>query len=85
MTNTVDAVEASMIDTEKVEREDDIELLHDDEEQASAENFPRRWNLSAGSLFNAVLRAREPLPPEYVSLPLPGFQTDLELVGALGQ
>ncbi|MBN9747897.1 hypothetical protein DMP23_43590 [Amycolatopsis sp. A1MSW2902] len=64
---------------------DHAALLDENDEQAGPENFPRCWNMSAGSLYDAVLRASEPLPPEYVSVPLRDSTTNPELAVALAE
>ncbi|WP_049803326.1 hypothetical protein [Pseudonocardia dioxanivorans] len=51
--------------------------------KATPEEFPSLKNMSAGFLFNGVLRPLEPAPPEYVALPM--ARSDMELVGAVGQ
>ncbi len=84
MTSTTDTADVTMRHDEPTGNEHN-HLLDENSEQASPENFPRCWNMSAGIMYNAVLRAHEPLPPEYVSLPLFGSKTDLEMVGALAQ
>ena len=36
-----------------------------------ADQYPRLWNISAGMVYERVIRALEPSPPEYVTVPLP--------------
>ncbi|GAA1022099.1 hypothetical protein Aple_064630 [Acrocarpospora pleiomorpha] len=45
-----------------------------DEDEATAETYPRVFNRSAGFLYKRVVRPHEPLPPEYVTLPLTGLR-----------
>lgn len=60
-------------------------LLDPDHEHATAEEFPRLWNISAGMIFKAILRAHEPDVPEYVTIPtsIPNFDRYLELSVAI--
>jgi hypothetical protein len=52
----------------------------------SADQYPRLWNMSAAPLYRAVIRAREPVPPEYVTVPLPRVgRSSLELTGVIAQ
>lgn len=51
--------------------------------EASPDEFPRLHNMSAGFLFNGVIRPVDPAPPEYVALPMP--HRDLELAGAVSK
>ena len=37
------------------------------EEQTTAEEFPRLWNVSVGFTKRAIVRPRIPQPPEYVT------------------
>ena len=39
--------------------------------EVSADQFPRLWNISAGSIYQRVIRTLEPNSPEYVTVPLP--------------
>ncbi|WP_233438411.1 sigma-70 family RNA polymerase sigma factor [Actinokineospora spheciospongiae] len=69
--------------------DDEIEALRredllEDPERATPDEYPRLWNLSAGSLFRAVIRARDPKPPEYVTVPVVAADS-LELAGAISQ
>jgi hypothetical protein len=46
----------------------------------SADQYPRLWNVSAGMIYQRVLRALEPSSPEYVTVSLPRWgRTDVEL------
>jgi hypothetical protein len=46
----------------------------------SADQCPRLWNVSAGMIYQRVLRALESCPPEYVTVSLPHWRrTDVEL------
>lgn len=47
--------------------------------EATAEEFPRLHNLSAGFIFNGVVRPLEPAPPEYATLLTP-HTSDREFV-----
>ncbi|WP_345341511.1 hypothetical protein [Rhodococcus olei] len=44
--------------------------LDPEDERADPDMYPCMWNASAGFLFKAVLRAQDPTPPEYVTVPL---------------
>ena len=52
--------------------------------EATAEEFPRLQNISAGFLFSGMIRPLEPAPPEYVTLSMPHLNR-LEVAGAVGQ
>lgn len=54
---------------EALQRED----FYADADAVTAELYPRASNLSAGMLYRRVIRPREPVAPEYVTLPLPGY------------
>jgi hypothetical protein len=57
-----------------------------EEPGVSADEYPRLWNVSAGMMYQRVLRALEPSPPEYVTVPLPRWsQADVELGVAIAQ
>jgi hypothetical protein len=72
MTDDRELTEAEI---EAFERDD---LLEDP--AVSADQYPRLWNISAGMLYERVLRTLEPTPPEYVTVPLPRWRhTDVEL------
>lgn len=43
-----------------------------DPAEVSAETYPKLRNISVGFMLNRVARALEPVPPEYVTLPLEG-------------
>ncbi|MEU7949820.1 sigma-70 family RNA polymerase sigma factor [Micromonospora chalcea] len=45
-------------------------LLDPEDEEAAPEEYPRLWNVSAGHLYRATVRAEVPAPPEYVTVPL---------------
>lgn len=45
-------------------------ILHPDDEKASAGLYPRLFNMSAGLVYQAVLRAQRPDPVEYVTVPM---------------
>jgi hypothetical protein len=49
----------------------------------SADQYPRLWNISAGMLYNRVVRALEPSPPEYLTVSLSPRHTDAELALAI--
>jgi hypothetical protein len=52
----------------------------------SADQYPRLWNVSAGMIYQRVLRALEPSPPEYVTVSLPRWRrTDVELGLAIAE
>jgi hypothetical protein len=70
--------------------EAEIEALERDnfleEPGVSADEHPRLWNVSAGMIYQRVLRALEPSPPEYVTVPLPRWsQTDAGLTVAIAE
>ena len=50
------------------------------EEQTTAEEFPRLWNVSVGFTKRAIVRPRIPQPPEYVTITMgrPGMREDDE-------
>ena len=76
MTDDRELTEAEI---EALERDD---LLEDP--AVSADQYPRLWNVSAGMIYERVLRALEPSPPEYVAVPLPPWRrTDVELALAI--
>jgi len=52
--------------------------------EAIPEEFPRLNNLSAGFLFDGVVRPVEPTLPEYVALSVPET-SGLEMAGAIGR
>jgi hypothetical protein len=37
----------------------------------AADQYPRAWNVSAAHIYKRVVRAQAPIPPEYVTVPLP--------------
>ncbi|BCJ67977.1 sigma-70 family RNA polymerase sigma factor [Polymorphospora rubra] len=47
------------------------ELLDPTHEDASPDEYPRLTNISTGFMYRAVVRAQDPAPPEYVTVPLP--------------
>ncbi len=52
----------------------------------SADQYSRLWNVSAGMIYQRVLRALEPSPPEYVTVSLPRWRrTDVELGLAIAE
>jgi hypothetical protein len=65
----------------------EIEVLQRDElfadpGELSADDYPRARNISGAFMFRRVVRALAPVPPEYVTIPLPGHgpgATDLFL------
>ncbi|KXK59271.1 hypothetical protein AWW66_25260 [Micromonospora rosaria] len=46
------------------------ELLDPTHEHAVPDMYPRLTNISAGFMYRAVVRAQDPAPPEYVTVPL---------------
>ena len=53
---------------------------------ASADEYPRLWNVSAGMIYQRVLRTLEPSSPEYVAVPLPHYgRTNVQLELAIAQ
>jgi hypothetical protein len=58
-------------------------LLAPGDEHAEPELYPRLWNISAGMLYQAVLRAEDPAPPEYVTVPLRSGDRDRDLARAV--
>ncbi|MGH3929765.1 MAG: sigma-70 family RNA polymerase sigma factor, partial [Pseudonocardiaceae bacterium] len=73
--------------------EDEIEamrradvLLDPEHERAAPDQYPRLWNLSAGMMYRAVIRAEAPAPPEYVTVPLrTGRRDDRDMAVAVSQ
>jgi len=56
------------------------------EDKTGPDAYPRMYNLSAGFMFNSILRADTPAPPEYVTLPhRHGGSGDLAWTGAVGR
>jgi hypothetical protein len=53
-------------------------------DQLAPDEFPRLWNMSAGFAYRAVLRAADPEPPEFVTIPV-RFGRSLETCGAMSQ
>jgi hypothetical protein len=49
----------------------------------SADQYPRLWNISTGMLHNSVVRALEPSPPEYLTVPLSPRYTNDQLALAI--
>lgn len=49
------------------------------DEMLQPERFPRLFNLSAAFWYRAVIRPREPAPPEYVTVPLSGRYDEADL------
>ncbi|MEV0633264.1 sigma-70 family RNA polymerase sigma factor [Nonomuraea wenchangensis] len=45
-----------------------------DEDSATAEMYPRIFNQSAAFIYKRVVRPHEPLPPEYVTVPMTGVR-----------
>ncbi|MEU5949590.1 sigma-70 family RNA polymerase sigma factor [Micromonospora sp. NPDC047465] len=45
-------------------------LLDPTDERAEPDMYPRIGNISAGFMYRAVMRAQNPAPPEYVTVPL---------------
>lgn len=62
-------------------------LLGPGDEKATPEEYPRLWNMSAGHLYRATVRAEVPAPPEYVTVPLaPGpAEPNVALLVAVSQ
>ncbi|MEI6623769.1 MAG: sigma-70 family RNA polymerase sigma factor [Actinomycetes bacterium] len=58
------------------------ETLFVEREEATPDQFPRLWNLSAAFLYRGVIRADVPEPPEYVTVPMPNSGMD-ELCNAI--
>src|SRR5262249_34503508 len=78
MTDDRELIEAEI---EAFERDNFLE-----EPGVSADEYPRLWNVSAGMIYQRVLRALEPSPPEYVTVPLPRWsQADVELSVAIAR
>jgi len=75
---TINAVTTDVGMTDEPElSEDEIEamcradvLLDPEHERAAPDQYPRLWNLSAGMMCRAVIRAEVPTPPEYVTIRL---------------
>jgi hypothetical protein len=49
----------------------------------SSDEYPRLWNLSAGMIYQRVVRALVPSPPEYVTVPV--RQADNKLVVSIAE
>jgi hypothetical protein len=79
-----DAAQGSAMADDRELTEAEIEASHREyflEDPAVAnDQYPRLWNISAGMLYNRVVRALEPSPPEYVAVSLPHWRrTNVEL------
>jgi hypothetical protein len=64
------------------------ETLFEDPASVTADDYPRAWNLSAGSLYKRIVRPHVPTPPEYVTVSLPGADVgarELEVSGAIAR
>lgn len=72
MNNTLDTMEMAMTDGPDDTGDDEAlgPLLDPGDELAAPNSFPRLWNMSAGFIFKAMVRANEPTRPEYVTVPL---------------
>ncbi|MFD4295080.1 sigma-70 family RNA polymerase sigma factor [Rhodococcus sp. NPDC058505] len=79
--------EPDMLDDTGTEpRERDLGVVLDPgDERADPERYPAMWNASAGLLFKAVLRAQNPEPPEYVTVPLPAWSAEPRLEVAISE
>jgi hypothetical protein len=78
MTDDRELTEAEI---EAFERDD---LLEDT--GVSSDQYPRLWNVSAGMIYERVLRTLDPSLPEYVTVPLPRWRrTDVELSLAIAE
>ncbi len=45
--------------------------VFEDPEQAAPDQYPRLWNVSAGFIYDRIIRAEVPEPPEYVTVLMP--------------
>jgi hypothetical protein len=76
MTIDTAAVDASVSDGLEISQSSREELLRahmvldPQDEHAAPDRFPRLFNISTGMIFGAVVRARSPQPPEYVTVPM---------------
>jgi hypothetical protein len=52
------------------------EQFYADPEAVTTELYPRATNLSAGHLYRRVIRPLAPVPPEYLTLPLPRIRDE---------
>nr|WP_143447956.1 sigma-70 family RNA polymerase sigma factor [Kineosporia sp. R_H_3] len=65
--------------------DDADEVLDSSHVHAAPDTFPRLWNASAAFVYQAVLRATAPEPPEYLTIPLrPHAGDDKRLALSLG-
>jgi hypothetical protein len=83
MTEATQGSTVAMTDDQKLS-EAEIEAVQRDRFLADpavpADQYPRLWNISAGMVYERVIRALEPSPPEYVTVPLPPWgRRDIEL------
>lgn len=60
------------------------EFLFADGYALDPEQYPRLWNISAGFVATATVRAEEPEPPEFVTVPRHQM-ADLETAGAVAR
>ncbi len=58
------------------------QVLDAADQHATDEMYPRLFNMSAGFMYNAIIRAQNPMPPEYVTVPLPVRMMDDPHTGA---
>ncbi|MDG9674816.1 sigma-70 family RNA polymerase sigma factor [Micromonospora sp. DH14] len=83
MDNSIDIEAGDMTmtgESDHVRDEDFGPLVDPGCESAEPEVYPRLWNMSAGHLVRGVIRAEDPLRPEYVAVPLrPGLWDEASL------
>lgn len=74
MTTTPDAPDVTVTDeTEPTVEEFEAfqrEAVLEDADHVSPDDYPALWNASAGFIYEVILRAEAPQPPEYVTVPL---------------
>jgi hypothetical protein len=79
--NSIEATDVTMTEEPDYSADDVLGLrLDPGHEHAVPEMYPRLWNVSAGFMCKAVVRAQNPVLPEYVTVSLrPGISDDTNL------
>jgi hypothetical protein len=84
MTTTSNIAETTLTEDETDEAEPSAEQIEEwrreqifaGPDKTGPEEYPRLWNLSAGHMYRAVIRAEVPDRPEYVTVPIPERRHD---------
>ncbi len=75
--------EAELIEAEIETKVRDSVVLASDHEHAAPDMYPRLFNLSAGMIYRAIIRAETPAPPEFVTVPVCTGGRDRDLQASL--